>query len=225
MPGVKSELKARSNRQTRGSWYLWVGTNKKADQISESGPRENLAACMRQKSWGPRLFLVSCAPWWQAKAETILSRKACQIVACKIPTNGQVVSYSHYTSIIWFTLHSFWQHRPLFWDYFSLYIYILENYLTTGFSDGILIHDFSWMAIFLRIKKLTIGIFHNDLKVLFCHLCLPLLQLRIPLLLVILSSGCIKYYSFVFYSFTLICLNLDLFLSIMCMICYKLWIW
>ena len=27
MPGVKSELKARSNRQMRGLWYLWVGTN------------------------------------------------------------------------------------------------------------------------------------------------------------------------------------------------------
>lgn len=27
MPGVKSELKARSNRQMRGLWHLWVGTN------------------------------------------------------------------------------------------------------------------------------------------------------------------------------------------------------
>ena len=206
----------------RGSWYLWVGTNKKVDQISESGPRENLAACMRQKSWGPRLFLVSCAPWWQAKAETILSRKACPTVACKIPTNGQVASYSHYTSIIWLTLHSFWQHRPLFWHYFSLYIYILENYLTTGFSDGILIHDFSWMAIFLRIKKLTIGIFHNDLKVLLCHLCLPLLQLRIPLFTGHSFFWLHKIF-FLCILHTLICLNLDLF--IICMICYKLWIW
>ena len=167
-----------------------------------SGPRENLAAPMMQKSWGARLFLVSCAPWWQAKAETILSGVKlanCGLQDSKEWSRSELLTY---TSIIWFSL-ILSGNTDLYSGITFLYIYILENYLTTGFSDGILIHDFSWMAIFLRIKKLTIGIFHNDLKVLFCHLCLPLLQLRIPLLSVILSSGCIKYF-FPLYSTVLV---------------------
>lgn len=149
---LKSQLEAGSNRQTGRVWYLQVGASRRADLMIWSWPPVNQAACTEAEILrGLRLFLVSYCPWWQAKAETILSgEKLTEFQPARLRDENQVVSYSH-THFSFDLLFILLATQTFILRLLFFFLkYILENNLTAGSFGGILIRNFSWMVIFLR---------------------------------------------------------------------------